>query len=140
MKMTEATGERIRPPKAAYKETPYESPARLGNGGAPSLHETAMTLAHAPSPAAHLIKGIEEATPDASTALIDAVRKVYAAVTQKIAYHESEARKLRESLAPFASIAPPRQSDAVAPMTAEAKSEDLLDLATNLKRTGAHRP
>ena len=81
--MTEAIGERIRPPKAAYKETPYESPARLGNGGAPSLHETAMTLAHAPSPAAHLIKGIEEASPDPSTALIDAVRKVYAAVTQK---------------------------------------------------------
>ena len=138
--MTEAIGERIRPPKAAYKETPYESPARLGNGGAPSLHETAMTLAHAPSPAAHLIKGIEEATPDASTALIDAVRKVYAAVTQKIAYHESEARKLRESLAPFASIAPPRQSDAVAPMTAEARIQELLDLADKLQPNGEQTP
>ncbi len=143
--MTEATGERIRPPKAAYKETPYESPARLGNGtGVESSFYDKPSVGHPGSPefrqANPLIKGIEESAPDASTALIDAVRKVYAAVTQKIAYHESEARKLRESLAPFASIAPQRQSDAAVPMTAEARIKELLDLADKLQPNGEQTP
>ena len=132
--MTEVSSERIKPPRAAYKETPYESPARIGNGATPSLHETAMTLARAPSPAAHLIKGIEEAPLDGNAALIDAVGKIYAAVTRQIAYHEREAKRLRESLAPFASMS--RQNDAPKPTLDADAIRAVLDYADKLPQTG----
>jgi len=132
--MTEASSERIKPPRAAYKETPYESPARIGNGATSSLHETAMTLARAPSPAAHLIKGIEETPLEGNAALIDAVGKIYAAVTRQIAYHEREAKRLRESLAPFASMS--RQNDAPKPSLDADAIRAVLDYADKLPQTG----
>ena len=130
--MTEASSERIKPPRAAYKETPYESPARLGNGDLRhDLHETAMTIARAPSPAAHLIKSIEEAPLEGNAALIDAVGKIYAAVTRQIAYHEREAKRLRESLAPFASMS--RQNDAPKPTLDADAIRAVLDYADKLE-------
>jgi hypothetical protein len=138
--VTEASST-IRPPKVAYKETPYESPAKIGNGAAlrADLHETAMSVARAPSPAAHLIKGIEEAPSTGNDALIQAVQKIYAAVTGQIAYHEREAKRLRESLAPFASIS--RQSDApIQQSSAEDRIRELLDLADKLPQTGEQAP
>jgi len=137
--MTEASSERIKPPRAAYKETPYESPARIGNGELHhDLHETAMSLARAPSPAAHLIKSIEEAPRDTSSALIDAVQKVYAAVTRQIAYHDREATRLRESLKPFAAMA--RQSDTEVPSHMADGIRALLDIADKLPQTGEQTP
>ena len=117
--MTEASST-IRPPKVAYKETPYESPARIGNGAAPS---------DVP-PQARLIRSIEETPPLARTgnnALIDAMAKIHAAVRQQIAYHEAELKKLRESLTPFASMS--RQNDA----PPEDAIRAVLDYADKLK-------
>ncbi len=144
--MTEASSERIKPPRAVYKETPYESPARIGNGVdvfdearqvKTALHETAMTLAAAPSPAARYIKGIEEAPRDTSSTLIDAVQKVYAAVTRQISYHDREAARLRESLKPFAAMA--RQSDAEMPSGMADGIRALLDIADKLPQTGEQK-
>jgi hypothetical protein len=111
--MTEASST-IRPPKVAYKETPYESPARIGNGAAPNRNDAiAASGGFEPPPQARLIRSIEETSPLARTsnnALIDAMAKIHAAVRQQIAYHEEELKKLRASLTPFASMS--RQNDA----------------------------
>ena len=129
--MTEASST-IRPPKVAYKETPYESPARIGNGAElrANLHETAMSVARAPSPAKHLMQSLDEVPPLARTgnnALIDAMAKIHAAVRQQIAYHEEELKKLRASLTPFASMS--RQNDA----PPEDAIRAVLDYADKLK-------
>ena len=133
--VTEASST-IRPPKVAYKETPYESPAKLGNGTEQraALHETAMTATRAPSPARHLIQGLEETPLEGNAALIDAVGKIYAAVTRQIAYHEREAKRLRESLAPFASMS--RHNDAPPQSSLEDGIRAVLDYADKLPKNG----
>src|SRR5229473_8252500 len=108
--MTEASSERIKPPRAAYKETPYESPARLGNGTFVGSDAVVNASPIVPHRTTLTIKSIEEAPLSGNAALIDAVGKIYAAVTRQIAYHEREAKRLRESLAPFASMS--RHNDA----------------------------
>jgi hypothetical protein len=136
MTMTEAFSERIKPPRAAYKETPYESPARIGNGtgeaspfydkeGETSVAKQARVLG---------IKSIEEAPLEGNAALIDAVGKIYAAVTRQIAYHERELKRLRESLTPFASIS--RQNDAPKPSLDADTIRAVLDYADKLPQTG----
>ena|SRR5712691_176887 len=140
--MTEASSERIKPPRATYKETPYESPARLGNGtGEASPFYDKPSVGHPGSPefrqANPLIKGIEETPRDTSSALIDAVQKVYAAVTRQIAYHDREAARLRESLKPFAAMA--RQSDAEMPSGMADGIRALLDIADKLPQTGEQK-
>jgi len=131
--MTEVSSERIKPPRAAYKETPYESPARLGNGAAGSGSGTgeASPFYDKPSP---LIKSIEEAPRDTPSALIDASRKVYAAVTQRIASLETELKELRSVAASFAALS--RQNDAPRPASMEDGIRALLDIADKLPQTG----
>src|SRR5215467_5033417 len=51
------------------------------------------------------IKAVDQAAPprdDVTTSLVEAVDKVFRVVTARIAYHEAEARRLREALKPFA--------------------------------------
>jgi hypothetical protein len=97
------SGAAIKPRVPVYKkEGTYEPPSPAVLNGA---------VASSPDPTIPIkIRSIEEsAQPQRATssnALIDAVQKVYAAVTAQIAYHERELARLRESLKPFASIAP----------------------------------
>ena len=133
--MTEATSERIKPPRAVYKESPYESPARLGNGtfvGSDALVDAPPIVQHRTTPLN--IKGIEEAPLEGNAALIDAVGKIYAAVTRQIAYHERELKRLRESLTPFASMS--RQNDAPKPTLDADTIRAVLDYADKLPQTG----
>jgi hypothetical protein len=108
--MTDSGATAIKPRIPAYKtEGTYEPPSPAVLNGA---------VASSPDPSIPIkIRSIDDlyrvdtdATParrdTSSTALIDAVQKVYAAVTAQIAYHERELARLRESLKPFATIAP----------------------------------
>jgi hypothetical protein len=101
--MTDSGATAIKPRIPAYKkEGTYDPPSPAVLNGA---------VASSPDPTIPIkIRSIEDA-PAApqrvtSNALIDAVQKVYAAVTAQIAYHERELARLRESLKPFATIAP----------------------------------
>ncbi len=132
--MTEASSERIKPPRAAYKEMPYESPARIGNGtfvGSDAVVDASPIVPHRTT---LTIKGIEEAPLEGNAALIDAVGKIYAAVTRQIAYHERELKRLRESLTPFASMS--RQNDAPKPSLDADTIRAVLDYADKLPQTG----
>jgi hypothetical protein len=135
MTMVTEASSTIRPPKAAYKETPYESPAKLGNGtGAESPFYDTKPAVTGGGGAAAFIKGIEEEPKVGNAALIDAVGKIYAAVTRQIAYHEREAKRLRESLAPFASMS--RHNDAPPQSSLEDGIRAVLDYADKLPRNG----
>jgi hypothetical protein len=120
MMMTEASST-IRPPKVAYKETPYESPARIGNGAAVEVPKFIDSRPALPQ--------VEHSPParTGNNALIDAMAKIHAAVRQQIAYHEEELKKLRASLTPFASMS--RQNDA----PPEDAIRAVLDYADKLK-------
>ena len=140
--MTEASST-IRPPKAAYKETPYESPAKLGNGtGEGSPFYDKPSVGHPGSPefrqANPLIKGIEEAPRIGNDALIEAMSKIHAAVRGQIAYHERELKRLRESLVPFASMS--RQNDAPQQSSVEDGIRAVLDYADKLQLNGEQQP
>src|SRR5229473_3121718 len=109
--VTEASST-IRPAKPVYKETPYESPAKLGNGvSAPS-----------PAPTSDIPKFLptagDKVAPVKPASLVEAMSKIHMAAMQQIAYHERELKQLREMAASFASMS--RQSDApVQPLSAE---------------------
>jgi hypothetical protein len=119
--MTETTQEErfggARPIKVhkptSYEEIPLPSP----NGSAPGPARLNIRPAESPE---------SEATD-----LIQAVGTVFRAVTAKIAFHENEARRLREALAPFAQLA--RQSTTPAPPSDGATIEALLKIAAELK-------
>jgi hypothetical protein len=100
-----------RPSKAAYLETPYESPARVGNGASAAMpadmlaeHKEIKEDFRKASMARPSFSFEEEAPKTGNDQVIDAVRKVHAIVTRRIAYHEHEAKRLRECLAPFAAM------------------------------------
>jgi hypothetical protein len=99
--MTDFGAAGIKPRVPTYKkEGTYEPPSPAVLNGA---------VASSPDPTIPIkIRSIEDAPQRAasSNALIDAVNKVYAAVTAQIAFHERELARLRESLKPFATIAP----------------------------------
>ena len=130
------SGAAIKPRIPAYKkEGNYEPPpAALLNGAVASSPDPAIPIK---------IRSIEDA-PAApqrvtSNALIDAVQKVYAAVTAQIAYHERELARLRESLKPFATIAPrpiAAQDDGSSAQAIRA----VLDLADSLNLNGEKQP
>jgi hypothetical protein len=112
--MTDHGGEKTsipRPRRPEYLKTPYESPAKIGNGtGVESpFYDKPIEAGRPPL----TIKGIEEAAPTSD--LNAALDKIYGVVVRKIAYHEGELKQLRESLAKFAAIAgkaplPPREA------------------------------
>lgn len=56
-------------------------------------------------------------SPETTDALLKAVAKVHRVLTDRIRYHETEAARLKASLAPFATLAPtgapPPQSDTI---------------------------
>ena len=130
------SGAAIKPRIPAYKkEGNYEPPpAALLNGAVASSPDPTIPIK---------IRSIEDA-PAApqrvtSNALIDAVQKVYAAVTAQIAYHERELARLRESLKPFATIAPrpiAAQDDGSSAQAIRA----VLDLADSLNLNGEKQP
>jgi len=97
------SGAAIKPRIPAYKkEGNYEPPSPAVLNG---------TVASSPDPTIPIkIRSIEESPRPgpAGTAdtLVGAVQKIFQAVTTLIAYHEREAQKLRDSLKPFAGIAP----------------------------------
>ena len=93
----------IKPRIPAYK--------REGNYAPPPAAVLNGSVASSPDPAIPIsIRSIEEAPRPGpagnSDALVGAVQKIFQAVTAQIAYHEREAAKLRESLKPFAGLAP----------------------------------
>jgi hypothetical protein len=124
--VTEASST-IRPVKPQYRETPYESPAKIGTG------VSAEKPAAPNGTISRFSMAIDDVArdPASSTMLVDASKKVYAAVTQRIATLERELRQLREVATMFASMS--RQSDAPAqPSSAEDRIRELLDLADQL--------
>jgi hypothetical protein len=114
----------------AYKNEPYESPVRFGPNGAPVLAEAQSDLVRAvEKPAPPLpdapVRRRRQATDapappssDVNVMLLDAASRVFTALTQRIAYHEAEARKLREALKPYSEFGggeePPSSADDLA--------------------------
>jgi hypothetical protein len=109
----------------AYKEEPYESPVRFGPSGpvlvdqpdlVRSVEKPAPPLPEPPArrrkePTAPVVRD------DTSAVLLDAAGRVFSAITARIAYHENEARKLREALKPYSEFAgedPPSTKDDLA--------------------------
>jgi hypothetical protein len=134
--MTDSGATAIKPrvPVAYTKQGNYEPPS-------PELLNGAKV---ASSPAAFAIHSIEDAPAGpqkvtSSNALIDAVQKVYAAVTAQIAYHERELARLRESLKPFATIAP-RPNVAPDDQSSAQAIRAVLDLADSLNLNGEKQP
>jgi len=127
----------IRPRIPAYKkEGTYEPPSPALLNGA---------VASSPDPAIPIkIRSIEEAPKRdvSSTALIDAVQKVYAAVAAQIAHHQRqieghqrEIARLHDSLKPFATLSPrpiAAQDDGSSAQAIRA----VLDLADSLNLNG----
>src|ERR1700719_5150993 len=128
------SGAAIKPRIPAYKkEGTYEPPSPALLNGA---------VASSPDPAIPIkIRSIEDAPQrvTSSNALIDAVQKVYAAVTAQIAYHEREVARLRESLKPFATIAP-RPNVAPDDGSSAQAIRAVLDLADSLNLNGEKQP
>ena len=128
------SGAAIKPRIPAYKkEGTYEPPSPAVLNGA---------VASSPDPAIPIkIRSIEDAPQrvTSSNALIDAVQKVYAAVTAQIAYHERELARLRESLKPFATIAP-RPNVAPDDQSSAQAIRAVLDLADSLNLNGEKQP
>jgi len=123
--MTEAGGG-IKPRVPKYKtEGDYAAPSpEVLNGGAPLK-----------------IRSIEESpksAPGSSDTLVAAVGKIFQAVTAQIAYHEREAQKLRESLKPFAGLAP-RHNVPPDGSVSEAAIRAVLDMAEKLVPTGENQ-
>lgn len=116
--MTDQQESKIRVNKpAAYQEIPL--PAANGSAPGPSRPESGrVNLRPAESP------------ESGSSDLIEAVGTVFRAVTAKIAFHENEARRLREALAPFGQLA--RQSGAHDVPSAGSTVEALLKIAQQL--------
>src|ERR1700730_249568 len=130
------SGAAIKPRIPAYKHadpTAYGPPPPAVLNGA---------VASSPDPAIPIkIRSIEDAPQrvTSSNALIDAVQKVYAAVTAQIAYHERELARLRESLKPFATIAP-RPNVAPDDQSSAQAIRAVLDLADSLNLNGEKQP
>jgi hypothetical protein len=137
--MTDSSGA-IKPRVPAYKkEGNYDPPPAAVLNGRLSQHEIALDVARAPLPDGPIktaIRGIEESPRSDSDSLVDAVGKVYRAVTAKIAYHERELQKLRDSLKPYGALAPQRQNDAPIDETSNAAIRAILDLADKMTHTG----
>ena len=125
------SGATIKPRVPAYKmEGSYEAPPPAVLNGSAKVVEDLPQIINRP---------VAQPRPDASsTALIDAVQKVYAAVTARIAYHERELVKLRESLKPFATHAP-RQIAATDDGASAQAIRAVLDLADSLNLNGEQK-
>jgi hypothetical protein len=123
---TEKTAPQIRKP-SGYFEVPTPTPNGAVDLPNPLAGPTAIKEAH------RLGLWRPESEKTGSTDLIRAVQAVFEAVTTKIAFHESEARRLREALAPFANVA--RQSAAPVASPDGASAEALLKaIATELQK------
>ena len=129
------SGATIKPRIPAYK--------REGNYAPPSPSVLNGSVASSPDPAIPIaIRSIEEAPRPGpagnSDALVGAVNKIFQAVTAQIAYHEREAAKLRESLKPFAGLAP-RPNVAPDDGSSAQAIRAVLDLADQLNLNGEQK-
>jgi len=129
------SGAAIKPRIPAYK--------REGNYAPPSPSVLNGSVASSPDPAIPIvIRSIEEAPRPGpagnSDALVGAVQKIFQAVTAQIAYHEREAAKLRESLKPFAGLAP-RPNVASDDGSSAQAIRAVLDLADQLNLNGEQK-
>ena len=123
----------IKPRIPAYKrEGNYEPPPPAVLNGAGKVEELPPIIGYngtvrepsaRPAPAGN------------SDALVGAVQKIFQAVTAQIAYHERETAKLRESLKPFAGLAP-RPIAAPDDGSSAQAIRAVLDLADQLKLNG----
>jgi hypothetical protein len=118
--MTEVSGA-IKPVIPSYKTEGVYDPPPLGvlNGG--HIEPKIRSIEEMPTPS----------RPGESDALVAAVGKIFQAVTAKIAYHEREAQKLRDSLKPFAGLAP-RPNVAQGGEVSEDSLRAILSLADQL--------
>jgi len=144
------SGATIKPRIPAYKrEGNYAPPPAAvlnGSGDETDLHGTGAEVAGitrqivSSSPLA--IRSIEESArpgpAGTSDALVGAVNKIFQAVTAQIAYHEREAAKLRESLKPFAGLAP-RPNVAPDDGSSAQAIRAVLDLADQLNLNGEQK-
>jgi hypothetical protein len=97
-------------------------------GFEPVPHANVTELPPQPRASRRMGKAAEEQpADDVTTSLVDAVNKVYRVVTARIAYHEAEARRLREALKPFAGLPP-------APEAAVGAEDALTELLAIAKR------
>jgi hypothetical protein len=85
------------------------------------------------------IRAIEEPPRAESDTLVSAVAKIYQVVTAKIAYHEREAQKLRDSLKPFAAISPRPAAATDNEISADA-IRAVLNIADQLNLNGDTKP
>lgn len=116
--MTEPAKDKIQVRKpASYAEVPL--PAPNGNASQQTPQVNATKIAGLTGYEHLKIKSIEDAK-DPEGDLVSAAGAVFRALTTRIAYHEKQAQRLREALAPFGSMA--RQSAA----PAEAPAEDTV--------------
>lgn len=107
------------PPVPTYKQMPIEAPAQSGNGtgnGSPFYDKNPTELPRLP------LRSIVEPARHGSDDLVEAANNVCKALLRQIAYHETEAQKLRAALVPFALAS--RQNGAPAPKAQE--QQDVL--------------
>lgn len=118
----------------AYKQTPYESPARFGpNGTEPQPDLVRSVERPAPPmpepPPQRRRKAPEPLTSDSTAKLIEAANRVRVAIDEQINYHEEQLRRLRAALVPF------QQSDAGnGVMSAEEFVSELAKMAEGLPK------
>ena len=113
---------------AAAGATPAEVAEKLAEKA-----QTAPPTVNPPTRRAAIppFKMMDESGPN--TQLLAAIDKVYRVAAAQIAFHEKEAKKLRDALIPFASFQAPAEGAPTAP-TAEAYIQSLLEAAGQLER------
>jgi hypothetical protein len=97
-----------------------------------------MELARKPIPDGPIktaIRSIQEVPHGSSDVLVEIIAKVYQVTTAKIAYHEREAQKLRDSLKPYAGLSP-RPNDAPIGGITDDDIRALSNLAAQLIQPG----
>ena len=111
-------------PVATAEQAPVQTADRV-HTAPPSVNPPPRRAAIPP------FKMMDESGPN--TQLLAAIDKVYRVAAAQIAFHEKEAKKLRDALIPFASFQAPAEGAPTAP-TAEAYIQSLLEAAGQLER------
>lgn len=110
-----------------YKREAYESPAKLPVGPTPG-NGVASDPASVGAPP--LIKSIEEPRRDDVSTLVNAANILHRTLMERIAFHDGEARKLREVLAKFSGSSQPAAN---VPQFGGSDMEELLRIARTLE-------
>src|SRR5260370_42320864 len=129
----------------SYKEVPYDSPVRFDANGQPHMavspqldlvdaieEKPRPQPAPVPSPPRRPVpKAVSEVPVKGDTdQLVLAMHPMHTVVTERIAYHEAELRRLHEALKPFSDFAAaPAEGGA---QTIEEETSEFLALAARL--------